>query len=120
MQIIRLQFDFNGTVIDDIQDFKENEREFGKEVDFVGKTGYAPVAGKHGFSIKYAPPQSGKFDFTIAQYNDDVTFTVYFAGGTSKTWHKVHLLKRSENSGGDGKAEMSYTYDFTAESVTEE
>jgi hypothetical protein len=120
MQIVKAGFDFNGTVIDDIQQVKEHEKEFGKEVEFVGKTGYAPVVGKNGFSIKYAPPQSGKFDFTVAQYDDDVTFTVYYDGGTSKTYHKVHLLKCSENEGGDGKTEFAYTYDFTAGSVSED
>jgi len=119
MNIIKMSFDFNGSVIDDIQEFKENEEEFGKEVEFIGKTGYAPISTKHGFSIKYAPPQSGKFNFNTAIYGSGVTFTVYYDGGTSKTWHEVHLLKKGESGGGDGKTELSYTYSFTAEKVTE-
>lgn len=118
MQIIKLSFDFNGTVIDDIQEFKDHEIEHGKEVEFIGKTGYAPITPKAGFSIKYAKPQTGAFDFTTAIYNEGVTFTVYYDGGTSKTYHDVHLLKTSESGGGDGKSEISNTYTFTASKAT--
>ena len=114
LSIILATFDFNGTVISDISKVKENEVELGKEVEFVDHTGFAPVARKYGFSVEYKPPQTGRIDLAAQDYSgDDVTFTIYYDGGTSRTYHGIHCLKEGEDTL-DGKTEISNEYSFTA------
>jgi hypothetical protein len=114
LSIILATFDFNGTVISDISEVKENEVELGKEVEFVDHTGFAPTARKYGFSVKYKPPQTGRIDLAAQDYSgDDVTFTVYYDGGTSRTYHGIRCLKEGESTL-DGKNEVAIEYSFHA------
>ena len=91
MNIIKMEFDLNGTVVDDIQSWKDGAVTYGKTVKFVAKTSYAPMTPRYSFQIKYAQPQKARVDFTAVIYEEGMTFTVYLDGGETIVYRDIHL-----------------------------
>ena len=112
--ITQITLDFDGKVITDFKSFTEKKIDLGKTVELAGKTGYAEVTPRYGFDLEYVVPSLGAFDFSPLLTNSGLV-TVFYKGGTKVSFRGVRLLSRGDGKI-DGKDELQYTYEFTAES----
>lgn len=117
LYVNKVELEVNGASFTDFESFADGAVTYHKSVNMMNKTGFAKMTPRYGFStvVKVSVAKS-----TIDLDNvSGGTFTAEYEGGRRITYGGVYTLDKSEGTI-NGETELTYTYNFGAETKVEE